>query len=134
MFLHLSVILFTGGCLPHPRTDTPLGRHPQADTPSADIPQADTPRQTPPWKSPLQADIPLGSHPPGRHPLGRPPRQTPLGRYPPGQTPPSPPSPCWDTHTPCPVHAGKRSISGRYAFHWNAFLLIFRLDISLIEH
>ena len=35
-----------------------------------------------------------------------PPRQTP-----PGQTP------------PCPVHAGIRSTSGRYASHWNAFLV-----------
>ena len=31
---------------------------------------------------------------------------TPLGRYPPRQTPPHLPSACWDTHTPCPVHAG----------------------------
>ena len=39
MFLHLSVILFTGGCLPEPPGQTPsLSRHPppptQADTPS----------------------------------------------------------------------------------------------------
>ena len=40
MFLHLSVILFTGGS----------GRHPRADTP----------RQKPSW-----ADTPLGRHPPG---------------------------------------------------------------------
>ena len=45
MFLHLSVILFTGVCLPQcilgyipqagtpPWADTLLGRHPQADTP-----------------------------------------------------------------------------------------------------
>ena len=47
MFSHLSVILFTGRCLPHcmlgyipppgpeadiPRADTPLGRHPQDTT------------------------------------------------------------------------------------------------------
>ena len=40
MFLHLSVILFTGGCLPLPLpwSDTPMGRHPL-----------------------------LGRHPPGRH-------------------------------------------------------------------
>ena len=40
MFLHLSVILFTGGCL----ADTPLGRHAplQADTPC----WADTPTQS----------------------------------------------------------------------------------------
>ena len=51
----------------------------------------------------------------------------------PGQTPPLPsafwdthplPSACWDAHTPCPVHAGIRSTSRRYASHWNAFLFI----------
>ena len=84
MFLHLPVILFTGGCLPtgrHPPGRTPpLGRHPSADTPWADTPPGQTPphwaaqslsrhpRQPPradiPW-----ADIPLGRHSPGRHPL-----------------------------------------------------------------
>ena len=41
---------------------------------------------------------------------------TPLGRHSPRQTP------------PCAVHARIRSISGRYASHWNAFFLfrIFR--------
>ena len=43
----------------------------------------------------------------------------PLGRHPPpGQTPL-----LGQTHTPCAVHAGIRSTSGRYASHWNAFLL-----------
>ena len=66
MFLHLSVILFTGGCL------TPPGQtpHPWADT----TPQADTqPGQTSP-----RVDIP---------------RQTPLSADPPGQTPPGQPPP-----------------------------------------
>ena len=45
MFLHQSVILFTGGCLPPPRADThPLGRHPaplgQTQPPWADTPPA----------------------------------------------------------------------------------------------
>ena len=54
MFLHLSVILFTG----------------VADTPRADIPQADTsPLANTPW-----SDTPLGRHPPGQTPL---PGQTP---------------------------------------------------------
>ena len=38
---------------------------------------------------------------------------TPPGQTPPGQTP--------------PVHAGIRSTSGRYASHWNAFLLHYNL-------
>ena len=76
MFLHLSVILFTGGesrtpgqthpCLPgrHPlplgRHPLPLGRHPQGRHPPKQIPipWADTPRQTPP------ADCPPGQTPP----------------------------------------------------------------------
>ena len=58
-----------------------------------------------------------GRHPPGRHPLGRhPPGRHPPGQTPPGQTPPR-------QTPPCPVHAGIRSTSGRYASHWNAFLL-----------
>ena len=60
---------------------------------------------------------PLGRHPPGRHPLGRhPPGRHPPGHTPPGQTPPR-------QTPPCPVHAGIRSTSGRFASHWNAFLL-----------
>ena len=75
MFLHLSVILSTGGCLPQcmlgykPRAYTPpgqtpltlLGRHPLpswADTPSLG---RHHPRADNPW-----ADTPLGSHPPGQ--------------------------------------------------------------------
>ena len=77
MFLHLPVILFTGGCLDrhapwaenpppgrHPlQADTPLGRHP----PWADNPPGQTP---PPGRHLLQADTPLGQTTPlGRHPL-----------------------------------------------------------------
>ena len=94
IFLHLFVILFTGGegvCLsgcwdtttPPPRTrQTPPD---QADTP--------TPDQTPP---PLRIRPPLlgpGRHPPGP---GRPPRE---------------------------ADSSIRSTSGRYASYWNAFLL-----------
>ena len=74
MFLHLSVILFTGG------SATTLGRHP----PLADTPQAGTP----------PAQIPLGQTPLGRHPLGR----HPLGRHPlPLPHSPSLCSAYWDT-------------------------------------
>ena len=58
--------------------------------------------QTPPLGRHPLADTPLG-----RHPLA----DTPLGRHPLGR------------HPPFPVHAGKRSTSGRYASHWNAFFL-----------
>ena len=57
MFLHLSVILFTGRCK-LPWTDTPLERHPQADTPWQTLP----PGQTPPRKTP-PGQIPQGRHP-----------------------------------------------------------------------
>ena len=77
MFLHLSVILFTGGCLPAPWADT--------------LPWADPP----------------GRHTPGRHPLGRhPPGQTsPLGRHPPWADTPHAQT-CWDTPTPAQCMLG----------------------------
>ena len=58
MFLHLSVILFTGGCLPQCmlRYTPPLGR--------------------PPWP-----DTPPGRHPPGRPPLDRHPHPNADGYY-----------------------------------------------------
>ena len=94
---------------------------------SATLPRQTSPRQTP-----------QGRHPQGRHPLDRlPSRQTSPWTHPPtqcmlGYTPPAQcmlgythtlPSACWDTHTPCPVHAGIRITSGRYASHWYAFLV-----------
>ena len=102
IFLHLSVILFTGedvclsACwdtthtLPLP---PPESRHPQS--------------RHPPWS---------------RHP----PEQTPPGsRHPPGGNTPPPEQ----THTsrsrhpPPKADSGIRSMSGRYASYWNAFLL-----------
>ena len=74
MFLHQSVILFTGGCLPPPgQTPTPwadthpLGRHP--------APWADT---TPLGRHPT----PLGRHPPAQCMLGH--RQQAGGTHPTG--------------------------------------------------
>ena len=68
IFLHLSVILFTGGgaCLRQPpREQTPLG----ADPPRADPLGADTPPRS---RHPPRADTPPGSRPPGsRHPSPR---------------------------------------------------------------
>ena len=94
MFLHVSVILFTGGCLPH--------------TPWADTPRAGThPGQTPPAQCMLgYTPTPCPVHA-GIDPLPSACRDTP---------PHSLPSACWDrppaqcmlgyTPTPCPVHAG----------------------------
>ena len=66
IFLHLSVILFTGGCLPqcmlgYPEQTPPGARHtPQADT---HIPGADTPQDQ---THPLEQTAPRDSvHPPG---------------------------------------------------------------------
>ena len=61
MFLHLSVILFTGGSV---WSDTPRARHPPGRHPLGRYPPwADPPRQThpPPWQT-----HPLGSHTPAR--------------------------------------------------------------------
>ena len=66
--------------------------------------------------APLHAGIhspPLG---PETDPPPEPEADTPLGRPPPGKHPQA------DTDTP-PVQAGIRSTSGRYASHWNEFLL-----------
>ena len=79
-----------------PRTGTPPGRHPRAGT----HPQAGTPSQA---GTPPRQVHPSGQVPPGRY---TPQAGTPPGRYTP----------------PATVHAGIRSTSGRYAFHWNAFL------------
>ena len=70
MFLHLSIILSTGGGLPlGPGDGQPLDPGGSASgSPQADTPQSDTPRQTLPRQTTPQADTP----PPGRHPLGRP--------------------------------------------------------------
>ena len=94
MFLHLSVILSTGGMsapvhagIHAPRQTPPLGRHPLGN-------------QTPPGKQTphLEADTPMGSrHPPGKQRPSCPRKQTPPeadtprgSRHSPGkQTPPT---------------------------------------------
>ena len=118
IFLHLSVILFTGGVsasvhaeIPHPPgADTPRqqtspgSRHPPGSrhTPWE---QTHPPEQTLPWEQ-----TPPGSrHPRSRHPPGA---DTPS----PEQTPPR-------ADTPPPgANTGIRSKSSRYASYWNAFL------------
>ena len=95
-------------------------------------------RQTPPRQTlppPSWADItPQAETPLGRHPTcpvhaGI---HTPCPVHAGIHTPLS--SACWDKHPPCPVHAGIRSTSGRYAFHWNAFLLIMWSQVRVSDH
>ena len=109
MFLHMSVILFTGrggstwAGIPTwqvhpldrytPQAGTPLGRY----TPPR--------RYTPAGTSPTPGQV----HPPGRY---TPQEGTPPARY----------SPPQQVHPPA-MHAGIRSTSGQYASYWNAFLL-----------
>ena len=80
IFLHLSVILFTEGCLPQCMLGyhTPRSRHPpEADTPWSRHPHRADPlrRQKTPWsRHPPRADTPQSRHPPGsglRHLSGR---------------------------------------------------------------
>ena len=71
MFLHLSVILFTGGCasihagIPHPPGSTPPGKH----TPSPGI-TPPSPGSTPPQEAhnPWEADPPGSTHIPWEAP------------------------------------------------------------------
>ena len=128
IFLHLFVILFTGGdvCLSACWDTTPLDQTP----PGADTPQSrHPPDQTPQTRHPLGADTPR-SRPPGA--------DTPQTRHPPNQTPPGADT-CPGADTPQPDPPGSRhpltrpppreadssirSTSGRYDSYWNAFLL-----------
>ena len=72
MFLHLSVILFTGGlgvCI-SACWDTAWSRHPGADTSQKQPPLEQTPPQSryPPEQAPQGADLPMGADPPGADP------------------------------------------------------------------
>ena len=108
MFLHLSVILFTGrgGVYPPPgQTPSPPGTHllPRADTyhpPGRHLPpQGDTPRQTH-----TQADTFPPGHTPSPPPPGHTPTTPPPGRHlPPGRHPQADPR---QTHT----HPGRHPL------------------------
>ena len=114
IFLHLSVILFTGwgSASVHTGMPTPPG----PDPPGADTPPDHTPRTTPPG-----ADTPPDQYSPGPHRPEPPPwDQTPPGPDPPGPDPPGP-DPPWE------ADSGIQSTSGRYASYWNAFLLVISL-------
>ena len=121
MFLHLSVILFTGEvCMAHmpPRHACPLQAH-MAPGACMPLPGHACPLGThaardacpsPPGHAHPQACTPPGhAHHPGMH--------TPRHAHPPGHA-------ClpWAC-TPPGGHYEKRSMSGRYTSYWNAFLL-----------
>ena len=108
MFLHMCVILFTGGS---PGSPPCTGRTPPDLAGRTPPDQADPPpgpdRENPPWT--WQGEPPqdlAGRTPPG------PGRETPQDLA--GRTPPTPPR--WEED--CII----RSMSGRYASYWNAFL------------
>ena len=113
MFLHLSVILFTGGGLPQYM----LGYHPPG-----------------PGTPPQRADPPRLGGPRGQTP---PRADHPQTRHPPEQTLPEQTPPRADTHPPRPDTLRSRQppradtppadgyCCGRYASYWNAFLLKF---------
>ena len=107
MFLHVCVILFTGGS---PGRENP--------------PSRENPR---PMGPPGQGDPPLGPPWAGRTPLptGRPPTRS---SYPPRADCPPPPDPP-GKHT-----SSIRSTSGRYACYWNAFLYCLDFLIHQVSH
>ena len=111
-----------GVCLSACWDTTPQSRHP----PGSRHPLEQTPpgSRHPPWKQ----THPLSRHPPGAD-------TSPQSRHPPEQTPPRADTPweqtpSWSRHPPGSRHPSPweadssiRSMSGRYAFFWNAFLL-----------
>ena len=88
--------------------------------------QTPPPDQTPREQNPQEQTPPWTIHPPGADPLDQtPPRSR---HHPPEQTPPqeqTPPGsrPLWTRPRPQEADTSiRRSMSGRYASHWNAFL------------
>ena len=101
-----------------PGVDTPQKQTPsEADTPRQQTPQSKhPPEQLPPLKqTPLGADTHLGADIP---PEADTPRSRPPEQKPPEQTAPPPPG----------ADSGIRSMSGRYASYWSAFLLTPNVD------
>ena len=144
MFLQVSVILLTGGCLaqcmlgytaptPPEQTPPPLGaeetppweqtppgsRHPPEQTPPWEQtpPRADTPEQTPPQSrgDTPRAETPLEQTPPTG-------ADSPLEQTPPGADPPGADTPLPEQSPPRRACWEIRSTRGRYASYWNAIL------------
>ena len=148
MFLHVSVILFTGGGSPEnppvtrqtpppgPRRTPPGPRR----TPPRTRQNPPRTRQNPPWDQgeppPDQGEPPPG---PGRTPPG--PGRTPPdqgepppgpGRHPPWDQGEPPPPPRDQADPPREEDCSIRSMSGRYASYWNAFLFINAFGNTLV--
>ena len=122
MFLHVSVILSTGG-LPH----CMLGYHPPPQDQAP--PQEQTPtlrEQTPPWEQTTPwEEIPTRSRPPTRRP---PRKKTPQEQIPPGADTPQSRHPPQEQTPPRDGHC-----CGWYASYWNAFLLSMCVNIVACE-
>ena len=126
MFLHVSVILSTGGVLQAGRS--PPTRAGWVNPPPSQAGRTPRARQTPPGpgRPPRARQTPparLGEPPPGQADTppgpGRPPRAR--------QTQPPPTHPTTPSRENPPLPPGEadiriRSTSGRYASYWNAFL------------
>ena len=114
MFLHVSVILFTGG------RGSLSGRPPWTETPRQRTPQTENPWIETPWQETPCTETP-GKRLPDRDP---PDRGTP-GQRPPRQRPPRKrPSP--DRDTPPPTVT-----TGWYASYCNTFLFVFFFPFTL---
>ena len=151
IFLHLSVILFTGGGvsasvhagMPSPKSSNPWSRHLPEQTPpkSRHPPEAHTPweqtpllEQTPPPQKqtiPQEqtprpgADTPQKQTPPG---ADTPQEADPLGsRQPPRSRHPLEADTPQSRHPPQEADSGIWSMSGQYASYWNAFLFTIML-------
>ena len=140
MFLLVSVILSTGGSLagrtPPSKEAPQAGRPPLARRPpgketpqQGDPPSRETPlaRRPPSRENPTGKEAPLARRPPGREtPLARRPpvarRPSRQGEPPPQQGGPPPLPPCRENPSGKDPSPGIRSMSGRYASYWNAFL------------
>ena len=113
----------------------PWGGLPEGDTPEGDPPQ----RRQPPGRRPPKKEAPPRRRPPKeggtpqketpqrrRHPPeGDPPKkEAPPTRSPQRRPPKKEPPPQGDPPPPWEADSGIRSMSGRYASYWNAFLLL----------
>ena len=134
MFLLVSVILSTGGS-PRRRHPREGGNPPRRRPPRRESPKKETPKE---GGTPPEGDPP-GRRPPKKEaPRRRCPRRRPSQKEatqegdPPKETPPEG-DPLEGDSAPLETNSGIRSMSGRYASYWNAFLLCLNFIVSLSE-